>query len=113
MVEKKIYSPWAFRENEAEKCDMNRTIYKELKEKYKISRTNRVYNVELKKFEDINQDDFDVIVTGAGSGYAHTKYKVIKNAPKLSTSELALICDEGNLCFGHRTEGSLIVIHTD
>lgn len=108
-----ISSPWAYTENASEKRKTNIQIYKELREKYKIATSTRKYNIELKIFEDINQDEFDVIIECAGHGYAHTKYRVIKNAPKLSQKELALICDDGNLCFGYRTEGSLIVIHTD
>lgn len=50
-IEKKIYSSWAFKENESEKAHCNREIYKELCEKYKISR----YKVE-------NPDDYDIIL---------------------------------------------------
>ena len=87
MLERKIYSPWAFTENENEKAKINREIYQEIKDK--------------------------AVVEWVGSGYGHTKYKVVSNPHNLSTLELALICDEGNLCFGYRTEGDLIVIHTD
>lgn len=38
-IEKKIYSSWAFKENESEKAHCNREIYKELCEKYKRIRT--------------------------------------------------------------------------
>ena len=41
-LEKKIYREWAFTGNESEKASINREIYKELCEKYKISR----YEVE-------------------------------------------------------------------
>ena len=108
-----ISSPWAYTENASEKRKTNIQIYKELREKYKIATSTKTYNIELKKFENINQNEFDIIIEGAGHGYAHTKYRVLKNAPKLTTKELALICDDGNLCFGYRTEGSLIVIYTD
>lgn len=108
-----ISSPWAYTENASEKRKVNRQIYEELRKKYKIATSTRKWNTELKKMEDINTDDFDVVIECAGHGYAHTKYRVIKNIPKLTTKELALICDDGNLCFGYRTEGSLIVIHTD
>lgn len=50
-IEKKIYSSWAFKENESEKAHCNREIYKELCEKYKISR----YKVE-------NPDDYDIVL---------------------------------------------------
>ena len=60
-----------------------------------------------------NADDYDVIIKCVGYGYAHTKYRVIKNAPELSTQDLAILCDRGNVCFGYRTEGGCICIHTD
>lgn len=87
MLEKKIYSEWAFEENAVEKLKINKEIYQEIKDKAEV---------EL-----------------VGSGYGHTKYKVVSNPHNLSTLELALICDEGNLCFGYRIQGDLIVIHTD
>jgi len=87
MLEKRIYSPWAFSENESEKAKINREIYKEIKDKAQVEYVR--------------------------SGYGHAVYKVISNPENLSISQLALICDKGNLCFGHRTEGKNIVIHTD
>ena len=83
-IEKKIYSSWAFKENESEKAHCNREIYKELCEKYKISR----YKVE-------NPDDYDIVLT------------------ELSQLELALICDDGNLCFGYTMQGSQFYIFED
>ena len=87
MVAKKIYNSWAFESNASEKGQMNREIYQEIKDKAEVE--------------------------WAGSGYGHTKYRVVSNPHNLSALELALICDSGNLCFGYRTEGDLIVIHTD
>lgn len=113
MVEKRVYSSWAFQDNAAEKCDMNKLIYKELKEKYRINTNGLVFNTQLRKFEDVNPDDYDVIIKGAGSSYACQHYSIIKNAPNLSNAELALICDGGNLCFGYRGGGKTITIHTD
>lgn len=86
-IEKRIYSPWAFTENESKKAKINYEIYQEIKDK-----------AEVKWF---------------GSGYGHKKYEVVSNPHNLSTEELALICDSGNLCYGYRTDGDLIVIHTD
>ena len=86
-LEKRIYSPWAFTENEREKAKINYEIYKEIKDKAKVK--------------------------WLGSGYGHKKYEVVSNPHNLSREELALICDGGNLCFGYRTDGDLIVIHTD
>lgn len=82
-LEKKIYREWAFTGNESEKASINREIYKELCEKYKISR----YEVE-------NPDDYDIVLKRT-AGYNHSTYAVIKNNTNLSQLELALICDDG------------------
>lgn len=113
MVEKKIYDMWAFSENAFEKRDMNTLILKELNEKYRINTNGLVFNEQRRKFEEIDPEDFDVIIKSAGSGYGCKHYDIIKNAPNLSNDELALICDGGNLCFGYRGGGSRITIHTD
>jgi hypothetical protein len=86
-MDKKIYSSYAFTENEEEKQQINRGIFQEIKDKAKV---------KLVK-----------------TGYASSFYEVVSNPENLSTLELALICDRGNLCFGYRTEGRKIVIHTD
>ena len=93
-IEKKIYSSWAFKENESEKAHCNREIYKELCEKYKIS------------------DDYDIILDRT-PGYNHSTYSVIKNNTELSQLELALICDDGNLFFGYTMQGSQFYIFED
>lgn len=100
-LQKKIYSSWAFTENEFEKGNINCEIYEELCKKYKISR----YEVE-------NPDDYDIVLDRT-PGYNHSTYRVIKNTTNLSQLELALICDSGNLCFGYRMEGSLFYIFED
>lgn len=86
-MERRIYSGWAFSKNESEKSKINYEIYQEIKDKATLKCLS--------------------------TGYAHKKYKVVENPEDLSTKELALIADSGNLCFGYRTEGELIVIHTD
>lgn len=82
--------------------------YTELQKQYKIA-TSRDTMVRCGKTED----DYDVIIERCGRGYAHVKYRVVKNAPGLSEKDLAIICDGGNLCFGYRTEGNIICIHID
>ncbi|WP_291567120.1 MULTISPECIES: hypothetical protein [unclassified Clostridium] len=87
MLDMKIYSSWAFTENEEEKARVNYEIYNEIKNKAKVE--------------------------CIASGQSNVKYKIVSNPDNLSTLELALICDRGNLCFGYRTEGEHIVIYTD
>ncbi len=110
MIEKRIYSQWAFSDNEAEMAKCNSEIYKELKKKYRIYRHD--LKMELTNGVDCNFAEYDVII-GRKAGYAHALYRIHKNAPKLSTVELALLCDGGNLCFGYTTNGQLIKVHED
>ena len=113
MVERKIYSAWAYTENELDKAKINQSIYQELKEKYKIAYSQYQYNLEKERVEMINAEDFDIIVLGT-PGYAHTTYSIIKNGPDLSKEDLALICDKGNLCFGYSVgSNNTIVVNTD
>lgn len=91
-LQKKIYSSWAFTENESGKASINREIYEEICKKYKISRC-----------EVENPDDYDIVLRRT-AGYNHSTYSVIKNTTNLSQLELALICDDENLCFGYKME---------
>ncbi|WP_317334136.1 hypothetical protein [Streptococcus orisratti] len=108
MTENKIYSPWAFTENESQKQQSNIAALKELQEKHNI-KNKWAYD----KMSEQDKASVDVVYGEAGGGYAHSLYEIYKNTPQLSTKELALICDGGNLCFGHSSLGSTIKIYTD
>lgn len=82
--------------------------YNELKEKYKVKFIN-----SHDYLHKPDCSDCDVAIQWIGNGYAHAKYRILKNEPNLSTKDLAILCDSGNLCFGYRVEGGLICIHTD
>lgn len=111
-IERRIYSSWAFTENEREKAEINREIYEELKQKYNIAKSPRKYNHDTKQMEDVNFDDYDIILEGT-PGYAHCLYTIHKNNTNLTNTELALICDDGNLCYGYMMQGSKIRVSTD
>lgn len=98
-MEKRIYNGWAFTDNESEKGKINRKIWNELIESHRIHRS------DLDFTPDVNPDEYDVII-GRKAGYNHAVYNIIKNEPNLSTDELLLICDGGNLCFGGSRLGS-------
>ena len=102
-IEKKVYSDWAFTPNEDKKRDINREIYKELCEKYKISSAVREYDADEKIMKEIDFDKYDLVYKGK-SGYGHTEYTIVKNSTNLTDDEIALICDGGNLCFGYVKE---------
>ena len=81
--------------------------YNELVAQYKVTTIGGYAS------EEINLDDYDVVIMRVGAGYAHEKYKVIKNGPNLLIQDLAILCDRGNLCFGYRVQDNMIYIHTD
>ena len=78
--------------------------YQELKQQHRVLVTYKAPD---------NLDDWDVVIQCLGPGYAHVRYRVLKNSAGLSTNELALICDDGNLCFGCRRSGDEIYVYTD
>lgn len=97
-LEKRVYSPWAFTENEDEKSKINYELFKELKDK--------------------------AVVLEKSSGYAHFVAIVLptdkehfkwleddsihhNDERKELLDELALIADNGNLCFGYAYLGKL------
>ena len=98
-----VYSNYAFSEDAKKKAELNRESYIRLKDKYTI----------LKYSEQRNSEDFDIILRFCGPEYHSFSYIVEKNDPSLTDHELALICDNGNLCFGYTVEDRRIVIFTD
>ena len=113
MIERKTYPKWAFSENEKEKAQINREIYKELCSKYRISDYPTAYNAaEKKAFAYQFPDDYDIILDRT-PGFHHSTYAVVKNNTNLSRDEIALICDKGNLCFGYSMKGSQYYIFED
>lgn len=95
--EKKIYNGWAFSENETEKAKINREIYNEL------TNEHRIYRSDIEFTPIVNSENYEVII-GRRAGYHHSVYNILKNSPELSTNELLLLCDNGNLCFGGSRE---------
>ena len=108
-MEKKVYSKWAFTENEKEKSAINKEIYKELKNKYKIA---KVSDIDHKKptDEELEQND---IVYSRKACYGHGEYRIYKCPDNLTRDELALICDDGNLCFGYSGNKNYLSVFED
>ena len=96
-MEKKVYSSWAFTENEDEKRKINMQIYEELKEKYKILKVSDAKHRAPTK-EELEKND---IVFSRKACYGHGEYRIYKCPDEVTLDELALICDGGNLCFGY------------
>ena len=96
MIERKIYSNWAFSDNEKEKGQMNIEIFHELKNKYKI-----------------NQGENSDIIYEVSHCKYRSKYYIKKCPDSVTLDELALICDGGNLCFGYSGTKKLIEVSED
>lgn len=95
MIEKRVYSDWAFKENENEKAKMNRKIFKELNEKFKIKKATNISDSDMEKY--------DIVIQLIDYEYCRECYKILKAPDNVSAMELALLCDDGNLCFGCST----------
>lgn len=76
-----IHYPWAYTENESQKCQENRSEYEKIK--------------HLRTKEHMEY-------TGQ-SCYAHNKFRgklISDEAKQLTNDQILLIMDSGNLCFG-------------
>lgn len=86
--------------------------YRELSETYKINYDG--YRIWANgKYEDVNPDDFDIIVETLSPAYATNRYRILKKPSDVTTEELVKICDRGGYNFGHRWEGNVLVIYVD
>lgn len=108
-MEKKIYSSWAFKENEEEMMKINRQIYEELKERYKILKVSDIDH-KVPTSEELERND---IVYSRKACYAHGEYKIYKCPEEVTLNELALIFDDGNLCFGYRGNKNFLSVFED
>ena len=82
---KQIYSPWAYTAREDEKAKINKEIYNEIKDMatikdYSIGYAHRIYTISPK---------------------SEFKQELLKDGENEYFKKLALIADNGNLCFGY------------
>lgn len=106
----KFYSEWAFDEKSSEMAAANRSVYDALKGALDIRRVYRD-NFEAKHPDGHGEETF--IYRDGAIGYAHSDFGVIDMPEWMTMAEAALVIDRGNLCFGFRTSGSTVTIHTD
>lgn len=123
-----FYTSWAYTDKATVASEANSEALKWIEEHYKvwfkspyrsddmnflvksfgIDEANRIVRERAQK-----ERDAEVLLEYVESGYGHIKYRVLRNIPNLSDGQLALICDKGNVCFGFRVAGDMIIIHTD
>lgn len=111
MLDKRVYPSWAYTDHWEDKMYVNKTIFSELKGKYKILYQRELESMPKDEYENLLKTK--AVITPGATGYAHKDYYVKSNPNNLSEAELALICDGGNLCYGYRSCGNTITIHTD
>lgn len=109
MIKKVVYNGWAFSENEWEKGKINREIYNELQDKYKILKVSDIDHT-LPSEEQLANND---IVYSRKACYKHGEYRIYKCPEEVTFNELSLICDRGNLCFGSSGNKNFINISED
>ena len=110
MLDRKVYSGWAFKDDGDEMARINMEIYKELKPKIKMCYID--YRTKIVQCTNEDMEKYCCIVPD-GHGYGNQQYKVLSNPHNLSNDELALVCDGGNLCFGYRGGYTSFIIYTD
>ena len=96
--------------------------YIDLHSKYRIAYTRHgllssvqmlgLTPLERRDAEERILETYDVVVEPAGISRDYVRYRVVKNKPELSTLDLAIICDVGNLTFGHSAKDDMIYVHT-
>lgn len=111
-LERKVYEPWAFTDRSEEKGKINAEIYREITSRYKITSEPQSWNKEKGEWEDKDLSDYDLVYSRTPA-YNHSEYQIIKNTTNLSQDEIALVLDQGNLCFGYMMEGSIYHIFED
>jgi len=89
--------------------EINRQIYEELEERYKILKVSDIDH-KAPTSEELEQND---IVYSRKACYAHGEYRIYKCPNEVTLDELALICDGGNLCFGHRGDKKFLSVSED
>ena len=107
MLERRVYSGWAWKEGAAEKSRINNELYAELAPKVKMCYVN-----PKTRLLDCTSEDMEkyCCIISDGRGYANLRYRVLSNPYGFSNDELALVCDNGNLCFGYRMDGADVVV---
>lgn len=85
--------------------------YKQAHETYRISHSTKKFNEEKGCWEDINFDDYDLVIDRRSKGRTSEEYVVLKNTTDLSHDEIADICDPDN--FGYYRYGSVYEIYID
>ena len=94
---------WAFSDKALEKRDENRKTFLRL-----YPKTKRVWVDSITKLLNITDNDLAEFMCyqQCESGYGNVEYKILSNPFNFTKDECALVCDNGNLCYGYRSLGA-------
>ena len=108
------YSDYASDNDYKQKSTMNYLYYVGLQRKYKILAIDKLDGENAKIIAQKEDNLYDLIYSYES---IHSSFKAdyyIYKAPKeLTKDEIALILDNGNLCFGYSSAGSYYTIYED
>lgn len=102
-----FYSSWAWAKDENKMYDANLAALKEYDGKFCYPHVGQ--SVE----ECITENPDKLVLMHGNTSYGRRSYIVKANPNRLSSAEIALIADEGNLCFGFTPTFSGVEIYTD
>lgn len=100
-----VYAPWAFKEDEDAKRDANRELYGRILERLGTSQREQAFRRTFEagglRFERLEPR------------YKRICFRVDEKPDWMTWAEVALVCDDGNLCFGFSVSGNFIDVYTD
>lgn len=85
--------------------------YEQAHKTYRISHGTKEYNEAKECWEDINFDDYDLVIESRNQRGASQEYVVLKNTTDLSDADIANVCDPNN--FGFYRMGKIYEIYID
>lgn len=105
----KVYSNYAFDSSYEKEATINFLYYIDLVRKYKIEEIEEDLIYKNPTEEDLKSD----IIYSRTTCYLHSDYRIYKAPEELTRDEIALMLDEGNLCFGYTSIGSSYTVYED
>lgn len=105
---KKVCPAWAF-VGDRDSGRINKEIYEKICKKWKIKRFSGIDGFDIPIDDKLYSD----LIISRREGDRYSLYKIIKNETNLTPDEIALVCDNGSLCFGYTIKNGLYYVFED